>query len=752
MKQYTVTGMTCAACQARVEKAVSAVPGVTSCAVSLLTNSMGVEGTAPSEAVVAAVQKAGYGASPKEASAGSPVKSKSAAEDSLADRETPVLLRRLIWSVGVVALLMYVSMGHVMWGWPLPAVIAENPMAIGLIQMLLASVVMVINQRFFVNGVKGILHLSPNMDTLVALGSGASFIYSAAVLFAMSYDLLGGNTEAAFHRLHGLYFESAAMILALITVGKLLEARAKGKTTDALKSLMRLAPDTATVLRDGGEVTVPVSAVRKGDRFAVRPGERIPVDGVVLEGGSAVDESALTGESIPVDKGVGDRVSAATVNQSGYMVCEATHVGEDTTLSKIIQMVSNAAATKAPIAKIADKVSGVFVPVVMVIALVAFIAWMIAGKDVGFAMARGISVLVISCPCALGLATPVAIMVGSGKGAKNGILFKNAVSLENAGRVDTVVLDKTGTVTEGKPAVTEFHPLGCGEAELLATAAAVEAVSAHPLAQAICAYAREQGLEALPRPEHFENLSGRGLKATLEGSVILAGNRRLLEEQGVDTAPLRKTAAALSAQGQTPMYFAKNGALLGLISVADPVKENSITAIEEMKKAGIRTVLLTGDSRAAAEHIGSLVGVDEVIAEVLPEEKADVVQRLQGEGRRVMMVGDGINDAPALTAATVGCAIGSGSDIAIESADIVLMRDDLMDVQRALRLSALTLRHIKQNLFWAFCYNTIGIPVAAGALYLFGGPLLSPMFAGAAMSLSSVCVVGNALRLGRAKL
>ena len=746
MKQYTVTGMTCAACQARVEKAVSAVPGVTSCAVSLLTNSMGVEGTASSEAVVAAVQKAGYGASPKEASAGSPVKSKSAAEDSLADRETPVLLRRLIWSVGVVVLLMYVSMGHVMWGWPLPAVIAENPMAIGLIQMLLAAVVMVINQRFFINGVKGILHLSPNMDTLVALGSGASFVYSTAVLFAMSYDLLGGNTEAAFHRLHGLYFESAAMILALITVGKLLEARAKGKTTDALKSLMRLAPDTATVLRDGGEVTVPVSAVRKGDRFAVRPGERIPVDGVVLEGGSAVDESALTGESIPVDKGVGDRVSAATVNQSGYMVCEATHVGEDTTLSKIIQMVSDAAATKAPIAKIADKVSGVFVPVVMVIALVAFIAWMIAGKDVGFAIARGISVLVISCPCALGLATPVAIMVGSGKGAKNGILFKTAVSLENAGRVDTVVLDKTGTVTKGRPRVTDVHMEG-DEDGVLSAIYSLESMSEHPLSTAIVEYARERGVTALPVTD-FKALPGKGLEGWVDGRLIRGGNRALIAAY----APIPTEALALAEewanQGKTPLFFCSDNTFLGVIAVADTLKEDSPAAIREMKRLGLRVVMLTGDNPKTAAAIAREAGIDEdcVIAGVLPDGKEAVIRDLQKTGK-VAMVGDGINDAPALTRADVGIAIGAGADVAIDAADVVLVKSRLSDVPAAIRLSRATLRNIRENLFWAFCYNTLGIPLAAGLFIPFLGWELNPMFGAAAMSLSSFCVVTNALRL-----
>ena len=741
MKQYTVTGMTCAACQARVEKAVNAVPGVTACAVSLLTNSMGVEGTAAPEAIVKAVAAAGYGASPKEAGNGSPTEKP--AEDALADRETPILLRRLIWSVGFVALLMYVSMGHVMWGWPLPAVLAENPLAIGLIQMILAATVMVINQKFFINGTKGVLHLSPNMDTLVALGSGASFAYSTWVLFAMSADLTAGHTQEAFHRLHGLYFESAAMILALITVGKMLEARSKGKTTNALRSLMSLAPDTATVLRDGQEVTVPVSQVKKGDRFVVRPGERIPVDGVVLEGESAVNESALTGESIPVDKAVGDSVSAATVNQSGHLTCEATRVGEDTTLSQIIRMVSDAAATKAPIAKVADKVSGIFVPVVISIALIAFAAWLIAGEDVGFAIARGISVLVISCPCALGLATPVAIMVGSGVGAKNGILFKTAVSLENAGRVDTVVLDKTGTVTEGTPRVTDIRM----EETALTAVFSLEAMSEHPLSAAIGAYGREQSLTSLPVTD-FKALPGRGLEGKVEGRLIRGGNRALIGQYAVIPPAVLSFAEDWAREGKTPLFFSADREFLGCIAVADTVKADSPAAIREMKELGLRVVMLTGDNPKTAAAIAREAGIDEenVIAGVLPDGKEAVIRDLQAQGK-VAMVGDGINDAPALTRADVGIAIGAGADIAIDAADVVLVKSRLTDVPAAIRLSRATLRNIHQNLFWAFCYNTLGIPLAAGLFIPFLGWEMNPMFGAAAMSLSSFCVVTNALRL-----
>ena len=744
MKQYTVTGMTCAACQARVEKAVRAVPGVESCAVSLLTNSMGVEGTAAEEAVVKAVTDAGYGASPKETGGSSP--KKQTAEDALADRETPALLRRLIWSVGFVALLMYVSMGHVMWGWPLPAALAENPMAIGLIQMILAATVMVINQKFFINGVKGILHLSPNMDTLVALGSGASFLYSTAILFLMSHDLVAGDVAGAFHRLHGLYFESAAMILALITVGKLLEARAKGKTTDALKSLMSLTPDTATLLRDGAEVTVPAAEVKKGDRFVVRPGERIPVDGVVLEGESAVDESALTGESIPVDKSVGASVSAATLNQSGHLICEATHVGEDTTLAGVIRLVSDAAATKAPIAKIADKVSGVFVPVVISIAVVAFTAWLVAGESVGFAIARGISVLVISCPCALGLATPVAIMVGSGKGAKNGILFKTAESLEMAGRVDTVVLDKTGTVTEGKPTVTDLCLKG-DEAAALGAIYSLEAMSEHPLSAAIVAYGRERGLTALP-VTGFKAIPGRGLEGVVDGRRIRGGNRDFIRDHAPIPASDLAAAEGLAGEGKTPLFFCSDKEFLGVIAVADTVKSDSPAAIREMQDMGLRVVMLTGDNKKTAAAIAREAGISEgnVVAGVLPDGKEEVIRRLQQEGK-VAMVGDGINDAPALTRADVGIAIGAGTDVAMDAADVVLVKSRLSDVPAAIRLSRATLRNIRENLFWAFCYNTLGIPLAAGAFITLWGWELNPMFGAAAMSLSSFCVVTNALRL-----
>ena len=744
MKQYTVTGMTCAACQARVEKAVAAVPGVEGCAVSLLTNSMGVEGTAEPAAIIMAVEKAGYGASLK--GEGSRADSQKPAEVALADKETPILLRRLIWSVGFVALLMYVSMGHTMWGWPLPAVIAENPMAIGLIQMILAALVMVINQKFFINGVKGVLHLSPNMDTLVALGSGASFVYSTAVLFLMSHDLVAGDVAGAFHRLHGLYFESAAMILALITVGKLLEARAKGKTTDALKSLMSLTPDTATVLRNGAEAVVPVSEVKKGDRFAVRPGERVPVDGVVLEGESAVNETALTGESIPVDKIAGDPVSAATLNQSGHLICEATRVGEDTTLGQVIRMVSDAAATKAPIAKIADKVSGVFVPVVISIAVVAFTAWLIAGESVGFAIARGISVLVISCPCALGLATPVAIMVGNGMGAKNGILFKTAVSLENAGRVDTVVLDKTGTVTEGKPTVTDLRLEG-DEAAALVVIYSLEAMSEHPLSAAIVEYAMDQKLTPLPVTE-FKALPGRGLEGLVAGRMIRGGNRGLIGGYASIPAAALAAAEGYAEEGKTPLFFCADKEFLGVIAVADTVKSDSPAAVAEMKQLGLRVVMLTGDNKKTAAAIAREAGIDEgnVVAGVLPDGKEEVIRSLQQEGK-VAMVGDGINDAPALTRADVGIAIGAGTDVAMDAADVVLVKSRLSDVPAAIRLSRATLRNIRENLFWAFCYNTLGIPLAAGLFISFWGWELNPMFGAAAMSLSSFCVVSNALRL-----
>ena len=752
MKQYTVTGMTCAACQARVERAVSALPGVESCAVSLLTNSMGVEGDVPPEAVIAAVTDAGYGAAPKDAPSHAPAAK--SAEDPLADTETPKLLRRLLWSLGFVLLLMYISMGHVMWGWPLPSPLAENPMALGLTQMLLAGIVMVINQKFFIGGVKGLLRLSPNMDTLVALGSGASFGYSTAVLFALSADLVAGDVAGAHHRLHGLYFESAAMILALITVGKLLEARAKGKTTSALKSLMSLTPDTATVLRDGEETVIPVSEVLKGDRFAVKPGERIPADGVVLTGESAVDESALTGESIPVDKSAGDRVSAATVNRSGYLVCEATRVGEDTTLASIIRMVSDAAATKAPIAKIADKVSGIFVPVVMGIALVATAAWLIAGKELGFALARGISVLVISCPCALGLATPVAIMVGSGMGARNGILFKTAVSLEMAGRVDTVVLDKTGTVTEGHPRVTDIF---CERQELqdfLTAVYSLESLSEHPLSVAIVETARGMGLTPVPVSE-FRAVPGKGLQGRVcldptaeQGDLLYGGNRGFVESVCPIPPSALETAERWAAEGKTPLFFTSEHEFMGVIAVADTIKEDGSAAIREMKELGLRVVMLTGDNRRTAEAIAREAGIDEgnVIAGVLPDGKEAVIRDLQRTGK-VAMVGDGINDAPALTRADIGIAIGAGADVAIDAADVVLVKSRLTDVPAAIRLSRATLRNIHENLFWAFCYNCIGIPLAAGIFIPFLGWELNPMFGAAAMSLSSFCVVSNALRL-----
>ena len=744
MKQYNVTGMTCAACQARVEKAVCAVPGVETCAVSLLTNSMGVEGNASPKAIVEAVEKAGYGASPKEAS--SPAQAVPPPEDALADKETPKLLRRLLWSVGFCALLMYVSMGHIMWGWPLPSLLAENPMALGLIQLLLAATVMVINQKFFINGVRGVLHLSPNMDTLVALGSGASFGYSTWVLFAMSFDLTAGNVDGAFHRLHGLYFESAAMILALITVGKMLEARSKGKTTNALRSLMSLAPETATVLRDGREVIIPVSEVRKGDRFSVKPGERIPVDGVVLEGESAVNESALTGESIPVDKAAGDGVSAATVNQSGHLVCEAIRVGEDTTLSQIIRMVSDAAATKAPIAKVADKVSGIFVPVVIGIAMITIAAWMIAGEEIGFALARGISVLVISCPCALGLATPVAIMVGNGVGAKNGILFKTAVSQELAGRVDTVVLDKTGTVTEGKPRVTDIRLEG-DESAALTAIYSLEAMSEHPLSAAIVAYGQERGLSSLPVTD-FKALPGRGLEGKVNGRLICGGNRALIESYIPIPSSILSAAEGWASEGKTPLFFASKTEFLGVIAVADTVKVDSPAAIQEMKDLGLRVVMLTGDNSRTAAAIAKEADIDEgnVIAGVLPDGKEAVIRDLQKQGK-VAMVGDGINDAPALTRADIGIAIGAGADVAIDAADVVLVKSRLSDVPAAIRLSRATLRNIHENLFWAFCYNCIGIPLAAGVFIPFLGWELNPMFGAAAMSLSSFCVVTNALRL-----
>ncbi len=745
MEQYTVTGMSCAACSTRVEKAVSKVPGVTSCSVSLLTNSMGVEGTASPEAIVKAVEDAGYGASKKGAEKAASA-SAADAEDALKDRETPALKRRLIASLVFLVVLMYISMGHMMWGWPLPAALAENHVAMGLTQLLLTVAVMVINQKFFISGFKGLIHGAPNMDTLVALGSGASFVYSTYALFAMTDAQLRGDTAGVMQYMHEFYFESAAMILTLITVGKMLEARSKGRTTDALKGLMKLAPKTAVLLRGGAEVTVPIAEVRKGDVFVVRPGENIPVDGVVLEGSSAVNESALTGESIPVDKAAGDAVSAATMNQSGFLRCEATRVGEDTTLSQIIRMVSDAAATKAPIAKVADKVSGVFVPIVIAIAVVAIMVWMLAGQTFGYALARGISVLVISCPCALGLATPVAIMVGSGMGAKNGILFKTAVSLEETGKVQIVALDKTGTITSGEPRVTNILPAeGVTEAELLAAAAALEKKSEHPLARAILQLAGERSME-IAEVEGFEAKPGSGLVATLAGDALAGGNLKFISAQAAVPAGLRTAAETLAEAGKTPLFFSRAGRLIGIIAVADVIKPDSPAAVRELQNMGIRVVMLTGDNARTAKAIGREAGVDEVIAGVLPEGKESVIRELKTQGK-VMMVGDGINDAPALTRADIGAAIGAGTDIAIDAADVVLMKSRLSDVPAAIRLSRATLRNIHENLFWAFIYNVIGIPLAAGVWIPLFGWQLNPMFGAAAMSLSSVCVVTNALRL-----
>ena len=744
MEQFNVTGMSCAACSARVEKAVSKVPGVTSCSVSLLTNSMGVEGTASDAAIIKAVQDAGYGASPKKAGAAAAAGT-SADLDALQDHETPKLKRRLIASLGFLLVLMYFSMGHMMWGWPLPHWFDGNHIAMGLVQLLLAGIVMVINQKFFISGFKGLIHGSPNMDTLVAMGSMASFVWSTYALFAMTDAQLHGNDEMVMHYMMEFYFESAAMILTLITVGKMLEARSKGKTTDALKSLMKLAPKTATLLRDGAEVTVPIEQVQKGDIFVVRPGENIPVDGIVLEGSSAVNESALTGESIPVDKAEGDKVSAATTNQSGFLQCRATRVGEDTTLAQIIKMVSDAAATKAPIAKIADTVSGFFVPAVITIAVLTTIVWLLLGRELGYALARGISVLVISCPCALGLATPVAIMVGNGLGAKNGILFKTAASLEAAGRTRIVALDKTGTITSGEPKVTDLLPAdGVTENELLTLAAALESRSEHPLAKAVLAYADEQKLGA-PAVTDFAALPGNGLAAKMDGVEIFGGNASFAGTKVTLPDALQAQAAALSAQGKTPLFFGGAGRLLGVIAVADTIKEDSPRAIKELQNMGIRVVMLTGDNQLTADAIGRQAGVDEVIAGVLPDGKEAVIRQLQQYGK-VAMVGDGINDAPALTRADTGIAIGAGTDVAIDAADVVLMNSKLSDVPAAIRLSRATLRNIHENLFWAFIYNTLGIPLAAGVFIPFG-LTLNPMFGAAAMSLSSFCVVSNALRL-----
>ena len=742
MEQYHVTGMSCAACSARVEKAVKGVPGVTSCSVSLLTNSMGVEGTASAAAIIKAVQDAGYGASPKTADAAD---TSSADLDALEDHETPKLKKRLIASLIFLTVLMYFSMGHIMWGWPLPHWFDGNHVAMGLVQLLLAGIIMVINQKFFISGFKGLIHRAPNMDTLVALGSSASFLWSTYALFAMTRAQVNGNDELVMHYMMEFYFESAAMILTLITVGKMLEARSKGKTTDALKSLMKLAPKTATLLRDGAEVSVPIAQVKKGDLFVVRPGENIPVDGIVLEGSSAVNESALTGESIPVDKAEGDKVSAATTNQSGFLKCEATRVGEDTTLAQIIRMVSDAASTKAPIAKIADTVSGFFVPAVISIAVITTIVWLLLGREFGYALARGISVLVISCPCALGLATPVAIMVGNGLGARNGILFKTAASLEAAGRTQIVALDKTGTITSGEPKVTDTLPAeGVTETELLTLAAALEQKSEHPLAKAVLAYAQERALDC-PEVTDFAALPGNGLSARLNGMEIYGGNAAFIAAKAAVPEEMQAQASALASEGKTPLFFGGAGRLMGVITVADTIKEDSPRAIQELQNMGIRVVMLTGDNQRTADAIGRQAGVDEVIAGVLPDGKEAVIRRLQQSGK-VAMVGDGINDAPALTRADTGIAIGAGTDVAIDAADVVLMNSKLSDVPAAIRLSRATLRNIHENLFWAFIYNLIGIPLAAGVFIPFG-LTLNPMFGAAAMSLSSFCVVSNALRL-----
>ena len=745
MEQYTVTGMSCAACSARVEKAVLGVKGVTACSVSLLTNSMGVEGTASADEIIAAVRDAGYGAALKKGR-NEQTAPLSSGEDALRDRETPVLKKRLIASLGFWIVLMYVSMGHMMWGWPLPSFFDGNHVAMGLLQLLLTVIVMVINQKFFISGFKSLRHRAPNMDALVALGAAAAFGYSTFALFAMTDAQVRGNMDAVMAYMHEFYFESAATILTLITLGKMLEARSKGKTTNALKGLMKLAPKTATLLRDGREITVPIEQVAKGDVFVVRPGENIPVDGTVLEGNSAVDESTLTGESIPVDKAAGSMISAGTLNQSGFLRCEATRVGEDTTLSQIIQMVSDAAATKAPIAKVADRVSGVFVPAVIAIAVVTVIVWLIAGQTVGYALARGIAVLVISCPCALGLATPVAIMVGNGMGAKNGILFKTAVSLEETGKVRIVALDKTGTITQGEPKVTDILPAeGLDEAELLSIAYALEKKSEHPLARAIHKRAEQDGLTAV-EVEQFQALPGNGLTAFLNGAAMLGGSFRFISGQIPVSAKMKERSEQLSEEGKTPLFFARDGALCGIIAVADTIKEDSPQAIREMRNMGIRVVMLTGDNERTAKAIGAKAGVDEVIAGVLPDGKDSVIRELQQQGK-VIMVGDGINDAPALTSADIGIAIGAGADVAIDAADVVLMKSRLSDVPAAIRLSRATLRNIHENLFWAFIYNTIGIPLAAGVFIPLLGWQLNPMFAAAAMSLSSFSVVTNALRL-----
>ena len=765
MKQYIVTGMSCAACSSRVEKAVSKVEGVENCSVSLLTNSMGVEGTASDEAVIKAVEDAGYGASLKTShtasdKSGTSQKSGSqgmyaAQEDMLKDRATPVLKKRLIASVGFLIVLMYISMGHMMWGWPLPSFLEGNHVAMGLIQMLLTIIIMVINQKFFISGFKGLLHKAPNMDTLVALGSGAAFVYSTYALFAMTDAQVRMDMDGVMHYMHEFYFESAAMILTLITVGKMLEAHSKGKTTDAIKSLMKLAPKTANIIRDGSELNVPVENVKKGDIFIVRPGENIPVDGIVVEGSSAVNEAALTGESIPVDKSAGDNVSAATLNQSGFLKCEASRVGEDTTLSQIIQMVSDAAATKAPIAKIADRVSGVFVPAVITIALITIAVWLIAGQSVGFALARGISVLVISCPCALGLATPVAIMVGNGMGAKNGMMFKTASSLEETGKIDIVALDKTGTITSGEPKVTDIICAdGFGKNDLLENAYSIEMLSEHPLAKAVTGYVKDNKRDIFNKKYNiteFQALAGNGLSGINGEDKITGGSLKFMSNTVNVPKEMDKKAQELAEQGKTPLLFAKNDKLLGIIAVADVIKEESGQAVKELHDMGVRVVMLTGDNERTAKAIGRQAGVDEVIAGVLPDGKEAVIRKLKESGK-VAMVGDGINDAPALTRADIGIAIGAGTDIAIDAADIVLMKSRLTDVSAAIRLSRATLRNIHENLFWAFFYNIIGIPLAAGVWISLFGWTLNPMFGAAAMSLSSFCVVTNALRLNLFKV
>ena len=751
MQKFTVTGMSCAACSARVEQAVSKVDGVTSCTVNLLTNSMGVEGSASQADIIKAVVDAGYGASLQSNTSASATNKKNNNADSLEDKETPAMKKRLFASVGFLVVLMYFSMGHSMWGWPVPAFFAHNPVALGLLQLLLTAVVMVINQKFFINGWKGIIHKSPNMDALVALGSGAAFVYSTCVLFVVATEVSHGNMEAAHGYVHEFYFESAAMILTLITIGKMLEARSKGKTTDAIKALMNLAPQNATVIRNGEEKTVPIEEVQRGDIFIVRPGESIPVDGIVIEGSSAVDESVLTGESIPVDKAVGDLVSASTMNRSGFIKCEATRVGEDTTLSQIIQMVSDATATKAPIAKVADKVSGVFVPVVIVIAVVTTLIWLLIGEDVGFALARGISVLVISCPCALGLATPVAIMVGNGVGAKNGILFKTAVSLEETGKVQIVALDKTGTITAGTPKVTDvIAESGVAKEELLTFAYALECKSEHPLAGAVVEYVREQGIQETEVTD-FEILPGNGLKAKCEGLNLVGGSLKYIKDIVPISKAMETQADDLSMQGKTPLFFTKGDKLLGMIVVADVMKPDSKEAVGQLQNMGIRVVMITGDNEKTANAIGKEAGVDTVIAGVLPAGKEVAIRELMKQGK-VAMVGDGINDAPALVKADMGIAIGAGADVAIDAADVVLMKSSLLDVPAAIRLSRRVLRNIHQNLFWAFFYNCIGIPLAAGVFIAVLGWELNPMFGAAAMSLSSFCVVSNALRLNLVKV